>query len=181
MPIQLLWLNLVTNGLQDIALSLEKPEPNIMRECPRSTKESLFTKSMVSQCLIMGLFIGLIVFVAWLILTTIVKTDIVVARSMVMALMVFLQNIHAFNCRSEKESIFKMSFVSNWFFVVSIGLSIGLQILFMEVGPLSVLLELTPVSYISMFALLGISLSIILCCEIYKLIIRKRCKKQKKA
>ncbi|MBQ8451604.1 MAG: HAD-IC family P-type ATPase [Clostridia bacterium] len=178
LPIQLLWLNLVTDGLQDMALSLEKPELNIMNEKPRSTKESLFTKSMVSQCLIMGGVIGLFVFGTWFILINVLHTDIVVARSLVMALMVFLQNLHAINCRSEKMSIFKLSISSNWFFVASIAISIGLQILFMEIEPLSVLLSLETVPYGTLFAMVGISLVIILICELYKLIIRKIDKKK---
>ncbi|MBQ8615328.1 MAG: HAD-IC family P-type ATPase [Clostridia bacterium] len=172
LPIQLLWLNVVTDGFQDMSLSLEKPEPNIMQEKPRSTKESLFTKSMVVQCLIMGGAIGLIVFGTWIVLTKVVHMDIVVARSLTMALMVFLQNAHALNCRSEKRSIFQLGRSSNWFFAVSVLASVGLQILFMEVESLSNLLELTTVSYSTLAILLAVALVIILICEIYKLIVR---------
>jgi len=173
LPIQLLWLNVVTDGFQDMSLSLEKPEPNIMNEKPRSTKESLFTKSMVSQCSIMGATIGLLVFGSWLILINVLNLDLVVARSLTMALMVFLQNAHALNCRSEKLSIFKMSYTSNWFFAVAVLGSIGLQILFMEVEALSALLELTTVSYSMLFALLALSLVSLIVGEIYKIILRK--------
>ncbi len=174
LPIQLLWLNVVTDGFQDVSLSLEKPEPNIMNEKPRSTKESLFTKSMVSQCSVMGGIIGLLVFGTWMILTNVMNFDIVVARSLTMALMVFLQNAHALNCKSEKLSIFKVSYKSNWFFAVAVLGSIGLQILFMEISSLSLLLDLTTVPYGTLFILLGLSLSIIIIiCELYKLIVRK--------
>ena len=175
LPIQLLWLNVVTDGFQDLALSLEKPEPNIMFERPRSTKESLFNKSMVAQCSIMGATIGLMVFGAWMIFTNVMRLDIEVARSLTMALMVFLQNVYALNCRSEKISIFKMSYKTNWFFAVSVFGSIGLQILFMEVPALSALLELTTVPYGTLMILLLISLSIIFICEIYKYFGRRKC------
>ena len=181
LPIQLLWLNVVTDGFQDMSISLEKPEPNIMSEKPRSTKESLFTKSMVSQCAVMGATIGLIVFGNWMVLTKAMNVDIVVARSLTMALMVFLQNGHALNCRSEKTSIFKMDHKSNWFFAVSVIASIGLQILFMEVPALSALLELTTVPYGILFALLGISLLVFVVCELYKLIIRTKEKRFEKS
>lgn len=179
LPIQLLWLNVVTDGFQDLSLSLEKPEPDIMTEKPRSTKESLFTKSMVSQSLIMGFTIGLIVFGAWMILTHVMKLDIMVARSLVMTLMVFLQNCHAVNCKSEKRSIFKVSLLSNWFFIVAVLASVGLQILFMEVSALSHLLDLTTVPYGTLLILLAISLFILVVSEIYKLIVRTREKKLK--
>lgn len=173
LPIQLLWLNVVTDGFQDLALSLEKPEPDIMDEKPRSTKESLFTKSMVSQVLVMGSTIGLIVFGAWMILLNVFKYDIVVARSLVMALMVLLQNAHAINCRSEKHSTFKISLVANPFFVASVLGSVGLQVLFMEVSSLSHLLDLTTVPYVTLLVLFAIALSIFGVCELYKFIIRK--------
>jgi magnesium-transporting ATPase (P-type) len=122
----------------------------------------------------MGATIGLIVFGAWMILTEFVHTDLVVCRTLVMALMVFLQNAHALNCRSEKISMFKLSYKSNWFFVVAVLASVGLQILFMEIASLSVLLELTTVDYGTLAILLGISCVALVIGEIYKAIIRKR-------
>ncbi len=63
--IQLLWLNLVTDGLQDMALSFERETDNIMREKPRSTKESIFEKELIKQVIISGLTMGILVFVVW--------------------------------------------------------------------------------------------------------------------
>ena len=181
LPIQLLWLNVVTNGLQDISLSLEKAEPNIMEAKPRSTKESLFTKSMVSECAIVGGGMGLIVFATWMILTKAMNVDIVVARSLVMALMVFIQNAHAINCKSETVSIFKVYYKSNLFFLASVIGSVGIQILFMEVNVLSKLLDLATVPYSILFVLLALSLSVFAISEVYKLVVRKleKAKKEK--
>jgi magnesium-transporting ATPase (P-type) len=148
-----------------------------MFEKPRPTNESLFSKSMMVQCLMMGGSIGLIVFGTWIALVNGFHYDIVVARSLVMTLMVFLQNLHAFNCRSEKTSIFKMSLLTNKFFVVSIVGSIGLQILFMEVPSLSKLLSLTTVPYLTMALIFAVSFIIILTCEIYKAVLRRMDKK----
>lgn len=173
--IQLLWLNVVTDGFQDLALSLEKPEDGIMNEKPRPTNESLFSKSMIIQSLLIGLTIGLTVFGAWEILLNVFNDDLIVARSLIMALMVFMQNFHAINCRSETVSIFKQKF-NNWFFAVSVALSIGLQILFMEIPFLSQFLELTTVPYSVLAILLAISLIVVVVSEIYKLIIRQRAK-----
>ena len=177
LPIQLLWLNVVTDGFQDISLSLEKPEKNIMNERPRSTKESLFTKSMITQCFLTGGVMGLVVFGTWIILTNVLHLDIVVSRSLVMTLMVFLQSAHALNCRSEKISVFKMSYKTNWFFFFAVLSSVAIQILFMEIPVLSMLLELTTIPYGIMFVLLASSLLIIVVSEIYKLILKKQ-KKQ---
>ena len=178
LPIQLLWLNIVTDGLQDVALSLEKPEKGIMLEKPRSTKESLFSKSIVSESLFMGVFIGLVVFGAWMIFTQVMKMELIVARSLVMTLMVLLQNVHAFNCRSEKQSLFKISFKASWFFLVSVLGSIGLQILFMEVPALSNLLDLATVPYTILLIMVAVSLSAFVVCEIYKMVVRAIIKKK---
>ena len=63
--IQLLWLNVVTDGIQDFALSFERPEKDIMKEKPRDPKESLFDKELFQEILVSGLTIGLIVFGLW--------------------------------------------------------------------------------------------------------------------
>jgi len=178
LAIQLLWLNIVTNGLQDIALSFEKAEPSIMQDKPRSTKESLFSKSMAFESSVMGGIIGIVVFICWLFLINTQPIDI--SRSLVMTLMVFLQNWHAFNCRSEKQSIFKINIFSNWFFAFSTLGSIGLQILFMEVDSLSHLLELTTIPYDTLLILLGVSLSIFILGELFKICLRRFDKRQTK-
>ena len=177
LAIQLLWLNVITDGLQDLSLSLEKPEANIMFEKPRPTTESLFSKSMVVQCLVMGMTIGLIVFGTWIVLVLGLNFELTVARSLVMTLMVFLQNLHAFNCRSEKQSIFKISLGSNKFFAMSVIGSIGLQVLFMEIPMLSKLLDLTTVPYLTLLLILAVSFIVILVCELFKIIQRRSSKK----
>lgn len=180
LAIQLLWLNIVTDGFQDLSLSLEPPEKGIMKEKPRPTTESLFSKSMLIQSVVMGGFMGILVFLNWFVLVDVVKMGEIEARTLVMALMVFLQNFHAINCRSEKYSIFKINPFSNWFFLVSVIGSIGLQILFMEVEELSALLSLTTVSYGTLAILLVISLVIIGVSELYKYIVSRREKRPKK-
>ena len=71
--IQLLWLNLVTDGLQDMALSFERETDTIMKQKPRKTSESLFEKEMIKQILASGLFMGIIVFDVWFIMLKSVK------------------------------------------------------------------------------------------------------------
>ena len=166
--IQLLWLNLVTDGLQDMSLSFERETDTLMNEKPRSTKESLFEKEMAKQILISGLFIGLIVFGIWHLLVVELKMEVLHARGYVLALMVFMQNIHLLNCRSEKKSIFKMNFKQNKFVIFTIVLSILLQILIMEVPYLSKFLQTYSVPYEHMILLLLISFPVLFVMETYK-------------
>ena len=68
LAIQILWLNIITDGLQDFSLAFEKTEKNIMREKPRNPKESLFEKNLLIEVLISGITIGLMVMIVWIIL-----------------------------------------------------------------------------------------------------------------
>ena len=166
--IQLLWLNLVTDGLQDMALSFERETDTIMKEKPRDTKESLFEKKLSTQILLGGLYIGILVFFIWYILVEKVGMEIYHARGYILALMVFIQNIHVLNCRSEKKSVFVNSLLKNPFIIVAIFGSILLQVLVMEVPFLSSKLQTFSISWFQLIILFMISLTILPVIEIYK-------------
>lgn len=173
--IQLLWLNIVTDGLQDMALSFEREEKEIMKEKPRSPKESIFDKTMMEQTLLAGCTIGLIVFVIWIFLIKGIEMPVETARGYVMMLMVFMQNFHALNCRSEKTSAFKLPLSRNWFIVFSILSSVLLQIVVMEVDFLSSFLKTNSMPIIDIFYVFLASVPILLVMELYKKIkYRKR-------
>lgn len=177
--IQLLWLNLVTDGLQDMALSFERETDTIMKEKPRSTKESLFEKELIKQILISGLFIGIIVFVAWDILCK--RMDPAHARGHILALMVFIQNLHVMNCRSETKSIFRNSFRKNPFVIFTIIGAILLQIIVMEVPMLSRFLQTYNVEYKNLIELFALAIPILFVMEAYKFFRRdKMYSKEKK-
>lgn len=171
--IQLLWLNIVTDGLQDFALSFEPTEDKVMEEKPRKTSDSLFNKELLIEVLLSGLTMGIIVFMVW---NSLLKNgmDVNVARGYIMALMVFMQNIHVLNCRSEKTSVFKISLKKNLWIPVVIAGSIILQIIVMENEVLSSFLKTSSVPFINMVELLGFSLIILLVVEIYKIFKRKK-------
>lgn len=170
--IQLLWLNLVTDGLQDMALSFERETDTIMEQKPRKTNESLFEKEMIKQILASGLFMGIIVFDVWFIMIKYLNFEVAHARGYVLALMVFMQNIHVLNCRSEEKSVFKNGFKENPFVLITIVSTIILQIIVMEVPILSILLQTYSVPYLHMLILLILALPVLLIIEIYKYIRR---------
>ena len=166
--IQLLWLNLVTDGLQDIALSFERETDVLMKQKPRKTNESLFEKRLVEQIVISGLFIGIIVFSIWWILIEEIHMNESEARGYVLALMVFIQNMYVLNCRSENKSIFNMSFKENKFVLFTIVISILLQIIVMEIPFFSMLLQVKTISYIHLFILICVPIPIVFVMEAYK-------------
>jgi len=167
LAIQLLWLNVVTDGLQDLALSFEKKEDGIMTELPRNPKSSLFDKRLIEEVLIGGIFIGIIVFAVWVYLLKGINMPVESARGYVMALMVFMQNIHVLNCRSEKNSIFKIKW-NNSFVIGSIIIAIILQIILMEIPILSNFMQTTSIPINHLLILFICALPILGIMELYK-------------
>lgn len=166
--IQLLWINVVTDGIQDFALSFEKAEEGILKERPRDPKESIFNKELFQEILVSGLVVGGVVFTVWYFLLTKLNMDVSMARGYIMALMVFIQNIHVFNCRSEHRSAFSVPIKNNWLIVGGVVVSIILQVIVMEVPFLSKFLQTTSVPFLHLIYLFAIGLLVLVVMEIYK-------------
>ena len=166
--IQILWLNVVTDGIQDFALSFERAEHDIMKEKPRSPKESLFDKSLLEEVIVSGIGIGLIVFALWYYLIKFANMEVTLARGYIMALMVFIQNIHVFNCRSEHSSAFSVPLRNNKFVVYGVIGSILLHVLVMNVEFLSILLQTHAIPFASLLGLFCLAAIILVVVELYK-------------
>ena len=166
--VQLLWLNVVTDGIQDFALSFETAENNIMKEQPRDPASSLFDKKLFNNILVSGITIGLIVFIVWYYLIKVINMDVNVARGYIMALMVFIQNIHVFNCRSEEGSAFSIPLKNNKLIVGGVFVSVLLQIVVMESSLLSSFLSTSKIPFIHLIYLVLIASLVLIIIEIYK-------------
>jgi len=167
--IQLLWINVVTDGIQDFALSFEKAEEGVMKERPRDPKESIFNRSLLQEIIISGLVIGIIVFCVWYFLLNKLNMNVEIARGYIMALMVFIQNIHVFNCRSEHKSALKVPIKNNPLIVGGVVASIILQIIVMEVPFMSNFLQAVSVPFIHLLYLFGIAIGVLIIMELYKI------------
>ena len=166
--IQLLWLNVVTDGIQDIALSFEKSNKDIMKEKPRDPNESLFDKVLFEEIIISGLTIGLLVFGLWYYLINNIGMNPTIARGYTMALMIIIQNIHAFNCRSERNSIFSIKLNSNYICLCGIIGSVFLGLLVLEFEPLSNILKTHSIPLMHLLGLFAIASIILVVMECYK-------------
>ena len=168
LAIQLLWLNVVTDGIQDIALSFEKGDKSIMTNTYQSPRSGLFDRKMISEVLISGITIGIVVFGLWIYLLNYKKVDVVVARTYVMALMIIIQNFHAFNSRSEDKSIMNISLFSNKIFIFGIIGSIILGISVIQIKFFNSFLKTTglPLKDLSLLFVLGFVILVVM--EIYK-------------
>lgn len=170
--IQLLWLNVVTDGIQDMALSLEVEDEDIMNVKPRKKEESIFNKRLIQEILISGIYIGVLVLIIFKYLMD-KNIDLYKSRSIIMTLMVFIQNMHLLNCRNEYKSILKVDFSKNKFIIIGIITIIILQIIVMENKYLSNILQTTTLNLTIIISLFLISTSTILVMEAYKYIKNK--------
>ncbi|MCC5943529.1 MAG: HAD-IC family P-type ATPase [Bernardetiaceae bacterium] len=172
--VQLLWLNLVTNGVQDKALAFEKGDPDIMKEKPRNPNEGIFNPMMLQQVLVAAGTMALLCFGLWYHLINNLKYDEGEARNIIVLLMVMLQNVHVLNCRSETKSIFKMPLKNNWSVLFTIVAAQGIHIGAMHIPFFQNLLSLQPVSIEDWLKLLATASIIIVIIEILKFVRRKK-------
>ncbi|WP_182865356.1 cation-translocating P-type ATPase [Rhodopirellula sp. JC639] len=111
MPVQILWLNLVTNGIQDVALAFEPNEGGVLSRHPRSPKERIFNRLMIERTAIAAVTMGVIGFgtFRWFLPDAATEADVAAARNTLLLLMVLFENVHIGNCRSETKSALVMS------------------------------------------------------------------------
>lgn len=167
LAVQLLWLNLVTNGIQDIALAFEKGESKAMTRPPRKPDESIFDKLMNSQIIVSAMFIAGILFTLWWHLIYNLNYDEGHARSVVMMLMVLMQNFHVLNCRSETKSLFKMPLKNNYVLLAGMFLAQGVHIM-ATYSPLGATLHLEPITFSEWLKLLPTAAIILAVMELFK-------------
>lgn len=173
LAVQLLWLNLVTNGIQDISLAFEAGEPGAMRRPPRSPDEGIFNRKMITQSVLSGATMGAIAIAFWWTLIE-AGVDEVSARNRLLLLFVLMQNVHVFNCRSEYESAFAVPLSRNRVLAVGVPAALGVHVLAMHVPFMQPLLSVYPLGPADWIAPVGFALSVLVVMELYKIVARRR-------
>ncbi len=174
-PAQILWLNLVTNGLQDIALAFEPAEKGILARPPRNPEEGILSSLMIQRTFLMGMVLAagtLFIFISNL------NSGVPLGRARTLALttMVFFQFYQAFNCRSEKQSIFTTSPFSNPFLLYSMIAAFLAQLSVIYVPALQWVFRTEPITINEWVQILMVSVTVIIVVEIDKWIRRQKSK-----
>jgi len=138
-PIQILWVNLATDGLPALALGLDPAEKDIMQIPPRDPNKGIFSGKMGFNIFSQGIFIGLLSLSAFYIGISFYSLEI--ARTMAFATLSFSQLAQSLNSRSQKFSIFRIGLFTNLYLIMAIFISGLLQFLVMVIPSLQVIFK----------------------------------------
>jgi P-type Ca2+ transporter type 2C len=144
LPIQILWVNLVTDGLPAIALGVDPAEADIMKRPPRNVKESIFARGLGFKILSRGLLIGLATLGVFWYGLQVDPSHLEKAQTMAFATLVMAQLIHVFDCRSVEKGIFSRNLFENLWLVASVLSSIGLLLVVIYVESLQMVFRTVP-------------------------------------
>lgn len=164
--IQLLWLNLISNGIQGDALAFEKDDEDVMKN--KVKKQTIFDKLMVQEIAISSIVMAIIEFLFYIYLYKVKEFNIVLTRTYLLSLMVFMENIQIFNCRSEKKSMFKISGYNNRFLIFSIIITSLIQLFIIRVEKIASFFKLTTISIENAGLLFLFTIPLIIVMELYK-------------
>lgn len=128
LPIQILWVNLVTDGLPALALGMDNDSDDVMKKPPRDPQESIFAHGMISHIISQGTLIGISTMTAFLIAIYRLGADINTARTMAFTTLVFSQLFFVFSCRSEEHSLWQLSLFSNLYLLTAVLVSTIMQL-----------------------------------------------------
>lgn len=172
-PAQILWINLVTNALQDIALAFEPGEKGVLARPPRHPKEGIMSRTLIERTVVVGALIS-----AGVVFNFVNAlhdgASLEKARTVAVTTMVFFQFFQAWNSRSEHESIFKISLLSNPLLFLSLIAATLAQLAFVYVPALQWIFRTEAISAQDWQSIILVSLSVIVVVEIDKWLRRKR-------
>ena len=173
LPLQILWVNIVTGGLLGAMLIYEPEEPGTMKQSPRKQTDSLLPKNLIWRVFIVGSLLILAVFFVFD-KSLLGNENLESARTAAVNAIVFGQMFYLFNCRSLKYPMKKLGYFSNKYIWIGIVIMIGLHLLFTYAGFMNKIFDTAPISLAQWGLTLGVSLFIFIVVEFIKWFERKK-------
>ena len=169
--IQLLWINIITEGVQGIAIAMEGKEGDEMQRAPKKPSESIFDKLMIEKVIISA---SIMIFGCFFVYDLIysMENDVVMARSATLFLMILFQNFQLFNARSETKSVFNKNFFNNPFLFISITIVTLIHIVASYMPIFDKFLNIDPLGWIELAIVLPTSFMILAVMELQKVLRR---------
>ncbi|MCK3780971.1 HAD-IC family P-type ATPase [Ensifer sesbaniae] len=172
LPVQLLWLNLVTNGVQDITLASEGPEGDELSRAPRKPSEPIFDRLMIRRIWQSTLVMGAGGFAMFYLLLEQGYSE-SEARNLLLLLFVLFENFQTLASRSERRSIFALGVLANPLLLASVVAAQTLHIAAMYTPLLNDTLQVSPISLTEWAVLLVAASSVLLVMEVDKWRVRR--------
>jgi Ca2+-transporting ATPase len=171
LPAQLLWLNLVTNGVQDVALAFEPAERGVLRRPPRRPGGGVLDRLMWERVVLAGLVMGagMLAMFRWELDSS---DSLVTAQTVALTTMVVFQVFQAGNSRSETESVFRRNPFSNRLLFIATIAALGIHVAALYLPPTQYVLRVEPISLDTWARIVVVATSIIVVMELHKVLRR---------
>jgi Ca2+-transporting ATPase len=165
LPIHILWVNLVTDGLPGLALAAEPAERGVMQRPPRAPQESMFAHGMWQHIMVIGLLLGglCLAVQAWAL-----SSGHAHWQTMVFTVLTLGQMAHVMAIRSERDSLWRLGLGSNKPLLGAVGLTFALQMAVIYVPALNTVFKTAPLSLFELLICLGASAVVFIAVEIEK-------------
>lgn len=168
---QILWLNLVTDGVCDIALATEKGHKDVLNEKPVHQKEKILNKSILPFLFMMA---GVMTLLSLAVYFWFIEVSLEKARTTVFIVMAFSQLFNLYNMRSLKKSIFEIGFFSNRYINLAVFVSVLIQVILIEVPFFERIFSFEFVSIPEFLTLIALSSTVLWFGELYKWVQKKK-------
>jgi Ca2+-transporting ATPase len=165
-PVQILWINLVTDGILDITIAMEPKEGDVMEEDPRPLKSKIINREMWINTIIVAVNMAIGTLFVFHFANR--NGGIDHARTMVFTTMAMFQVFNAFNVRSRKKSLFQMDFFGNPYLLGAVIVSVTLQILTSQLPFMNRILDTVPLMFEDYLVIVPVSATILVVSEIIK-------------
>lgn len=165
LPIQILWVNLVTDGLPALALSAEPIEKDVMQKPPRKKEEGILNRNIVTSMVYIGIIMAAVSIFLFLLG---MKESVAKGRTLAFSALALLEMYHVFNCKSENKSVFKAGIFSNKFLILAVLSTVISQLAVIYLPVMQGIFNTVPLSGRELFYLFTLSSLPVLFMEIKK-------------
>ncbi|MCM8816356.1 MAG: calcium-translocating P-type ATPase, SERCA-type [Candidatus Omnitrophica bacterium] len=181
LPVQILWINMITDGLPALALGVDPVDPSTMENPPRKPDEPIINLNTAGFLLFQGALISICTLSVFWYVLFVTKAGIVKARTMAFFVLAASQLFHSFNLRSQIRSIFELGFSSNMKLVYSVLFSLVLQVIILYIPVAQVIFRTTAISGADFIIVIIVSSLPLLIMEVVKIFLRKGRQQWKKS
>jgi Ca2+-transporting ATPase len=170
LPIQILWINLVTDGLPALALAVDPPEPDVMRRPPLDPRAPVLEKGRLMLMGTQGLLLAVVAALAFGLSFYVQGQSLEQARTLTFVVMVLAQLFHAFACRSTQHSILSLGFLTNRALVAAVVMSAVLQGLIIQLPWTQEIFKVVPLDAEQWLLALGLAVAPLVLGEVRKVV-----------